>query len=234
MKQKLITATVAIFLSASMTLAEDCLDLVFVNLQSAILPCIAAAEQGDGNAQTILGMLYDGTLHFNGESIEQNYGEAVRWYLLAAEQGGVFAQAQLGLFFYNGLGAAQDYAEAVRWYRAAAEQGYADAQFSLGSMYHRGLGAAQNFGEALRWYRLAALGGNGKAQNNLGRMYDYGEGVIQNYVRAHMWYNISAANGTGEISINNRNRVAALMTSEQIAEAQTRAQRCLDSNYTDC
>jgi TPR repeat protein len=234
MKQKLLTATVAIFLSASMTLADDCLDLVFVNLQSAVLPCIAAAEQGDGNAQTILGMLYDGTLHSNEERIEQNYGEAVRWYLLAAEQGGVFAQAQLGSIFVNGLGVAQDYAEAVRWYRAAAEQGNADAQFALGGMYHGGLGAAQDYAEALRWFRLAALGGNGKAQNNLGRMYDYGEGVIQNYVRAHMWYNISAANGTGEIAINNRNRVAALMTPQQIADAQTRAQQCLDSNYADC
>jgi uncharacterized protein len=234
MKQKLITAAVAIFLSPYMALADDCLDLVNVNLQSAVLPCIAAAEQGDGKAQTILGMIYDGTLYSNGERIEQNYAEAVRWYLLAAEQGGVFAQAQLGLFFHHGLGVAQDYAEAVRWYRAAAAQGNADAQFGLGIMSYKGLGAAPNFGEALRWYRLAALGGNGKAQNNLGRMYDYGEGVIQNYVRAHMWYNISAANGAGEIAINNRNRVAALMTPQQIAEAQTRAQQCLDSNYTDC
>lgn len=168
--------------------------------------------------------------HYN----EGRYRLAIEPCTIMAEQGVANFQFILGLMYYGGLGFAQNYNEAVRWYRAAAEQDHADAQFGLGVMYHGGLGAAQNFGEALRWYRAAALKGVAKAQNNLGTMYEYGEGVIQNYVRAHMWYNISAANGAGEIAINNRNRIAALMTPQDIAEAQTFAQRCLDSNYIDC
>jgi uncharacterized protein len=235
MKQKLTAATVAIFLSAFAALADDaadCLDLVIINLQTALLPCIAAAEQGDGKAQTTLGMLYDGTLHNDGERIDQNYSEAVRWYLLAAEQGGVFAQTQLGFMYHLGLGVTQNHAAAVRWYRAAAEQGNAHAQYNLALMYDEGLGVAQNYAAAVRWYRAAAEQGNAVAQNNLGYMYANGQGVIQNYVQAHVWFNIAVANGAD--AILNRDRVAALMTPQQIAEAQSRAQQCLESNYTDC
>jgi uncharacterized protein len=85
----------------------------------------------------------------------------------------------------------------------------------------------------VRWYRAAAEQGNASAQNNLGASYANGQGVVQNFVLAHMWFNIAAANSI-ENAAENRNRVAELMTAQQIAEAQTLAQQCLGSNYTDC
>jgi hypothetical protein len=121
----------------------------------------------------------------------------------------------------------------VRWYRAAAEQGLANAQYNLGWMYQQGLGVTQNYAAAVRWYRSAAQQGQVEAHYNLGLMYADGQGVVQNYAQAHMWFNIAAANGDREAA-ENRNRVAALMTAKKIAEAQTRASQCLDSNYTDC
>ena len=90
------------------------------------------AEQGDADAQTNLGAMYD-----NGTGVPQNYSEAVKWYRLAAEQGIATAQYNLGAMYANGEGVPQNDAEAVKWYRLAAEQGYADAQNNLGIMYAR-------------------------------------------------------------------------------------------------
>ena len=75
----------------------------------------------------------------------------------------------------------------------------------------------------MRWYRLAADQGYASAQFNLGVMYGTGEGVPQDYVAAHMWFNLAAAQSSGddrEHFVEARETAAALMTSEQIAEAQ--------------
>ena len=50
-------------------------------------------------------------------------------------------------------------------------------------------------------------------------MYGEGKGVPQDYVRAHMWWNLAAAKGNA-VAVKNRDKVAAKMTSTQIAEAQ--------------
>lgn len=128
----------------------------------------------------------------------------------------------------------EEYEAAVEPCTAAAEQGDALAQFNLGLMYGRGEGVPQNISEQLRRFQAAAVQGYAPAQNNLGVMFEYGHGVVQNYVRAHMWFNISVANELNQNAINNRNRVATLMTLEQIAEAQDLALRCVNSDYTDC
>jgi TPR repeat protein len=51
-----------------------------------------AAEQGDADAQYNLGLMYD-----NGEGVEQDKFEAVKWYKKAAEQGHAEAQNNLGI-----------------------------------------------------------------------------------------------------------------------------------------
>ena len=56
------------------------------------------------------------------------------------------------------------------------------------------------------------------AQYNLGVMYRDGEGVPQDYVRAYMWFNVAAIKDEG--AAERRESLAALMTAEQIAEAQ--------------
>ncbi len=104
-----------------------------------------------GTAQLNLGTMYD-----NGRGVAQDYGDAVKWYRRAAEQGNALAQFNLGVMYANGQGVAQDYAEAVKWYRRAAEQDYADAQFFLGLMYESGRGVAQDYVQAHLWFNLVA------------------------------------------------------------------------------
>ena len=57
----------------------------------------ALAEKGNVRAQYNLGAMYD-----NGEGVEQDFKEAVKWYRKAAEQGQVYAQSNLGGMYANG------------------------------------------------------------------------------------------------------------------------------------
>ena len=177
-----------------------------------------AAEQGDAIAQYALGVKYE-----NGRGVPEDETEAVRWYRLAADQGLRAAQFNLGLMYLNGRGVPQDDAEAVRWYRLAAEQGDAAAQNNLGVMYATtGRGIPQDDAEAVRRYRLAAQQGHAAAQYNLGIMYGTGRGVPQDYVAAYMWLDLAGRQSSGddrEAYIKAREALAALITSEQIAEA---------------
>jgi TPR repeat protein len=54
--------------------------------------------------------------------------EAVRYYRLAADQGYMDAQYQLGCHYEAGKGVTKDSNEAKRWFRLAAAQGHVDAQ----------------------------------------------------------------------------------------------------------
>src|ERR1039458_6385256 len=67
-----------------------------------------------------------GGMYLGGQGVPQDYEEALRWYLLAAEQGAADAQLLVGIMYHDGQGAPQDNKEAARWYRLAAEQGNAD------------------------------------------------------------------------------------------------------------
>jgi len=162
-----------------------------------------------------------------------DYATALAKWRPLAEQGDAFAQSNLGVMYRDGLGVPQDHTEAVRWYRLAAEQGDVDAQLDLGVMYEEGLGVPQDHTEAVRWYRLAAEQGHALAQTNLGIMYANGLGVPQDFLRVYMWLNIAAANGN-EIALEQRDRVASLISPADLSEAQRLARLCFNSGYQDC
>ena len=144
------------------------------------------AEQGDGEAQFQLGLLYA-----SGEGVEEDDAEAARWLRLAeeqghgkaqvelfrratrweAEQGDVEAQMSLGFRYWFGLDGEKDLIKAARWYRLAAEQGNADAQYRLGWFYIVGDGVQRDFEEGIRWYRLAAENGSMQAIEDLERAW---------------------------------------------------------------
>lgn len=141
--------------------------------------------------------------------------------------------------FDVGLAAYQrgDYATMLEEWKPLADQGDALTQFNLGVLYANGRGVAQDFTEAVRLFSAAAEQGSAFAQYNLGLMYGNGQGVLQDYVKAHQWFNISAASGIEkavEKAIESRERVAELMTTADISEAQRLARICMESNYQDC
>lgn len=66
-------------------------------IEDPIPRLLAAAEQGDAEAQFELGRRYD-----KADGVPDNDEEAVRWYRLAAEQGLARAETSLGLMLYFG------------------------------------------------------------------------------------------------------------------------------------
>ena len=94
-------------------------------------------------------------MYRNGKGVTQDNKEAVKWYRLAAEQGHVDAQYNLGWMYDKGRGVTQDYKEAMKWFRLAAEQGDEVAQYNLGFMYANERGVIQDLVVAHMWLNIA-------------------------------------------------------------------------------
>jgi len=148
-----------------------------------------------------------------------DFANAVKFFRIAADQGGPVAQSMLGMLYETGQGVPKNPAEAVKWYRLAATQGFTGAQSSLGDMYYHGWGIPKNYAEAAKWRQMAADSDDRDAQAKLGIMYLAGKGVPQNNIRAHMWFSLAAAQGY-QAAADARDVAARHMTPAQIAEAQ--------------
>ena len=85
------------------------------------------AEQGDANAQFILGNMYS-----NGEGVAENDAEAAKWYRRAADQGDAMAQYNLGSMYRRGEGVPESKVDAYFWFNLAAAQGEASAKTNKG------------------------------------------------------------------------------------------------------
>ena len=158
-------------------------------------------------------------MYSQGPGVPQDHKEAIKWFRLAAKQGHLKAQYNVGLMYAKGYGVPQDYKEAIKLWRFPAEQGLAAAQYNLGWVYERGKGVLQDYKEAIKWYRLAAEQGLADAQYNLGLMYSQGRGVLQDYALAHMWWNICSSNGDKDCK-RKRKQVEMQMSPQQIEKAQ--------------
>jgi hypothetical protein len=69
------------------------------------------AVDGMANAQFMLG-----DMHIKGFGVRQDWAEAAKWYLQAADQGHPVAQFMLGVLYSSGLGVLQDNVQAHRWF----------------------------------------------------------------------------------------------------------------------
>jgi hypothetical protein len=83
--------------------------------RSALAVWLPAAEEGDADAQMLVGEIYE-----HGIGGEPNYVAAAEWYLRAAEQGNARAQFNLGTLHEQGLGVPVDRLQALNWYRRAS------------------------------------------------------------------------------------------------------------------
>lgn len=223
------TMTVLLLLAIGATMpawaddAADCSNaktLMTTDPGRVVSACRRLADQGVAGAQYNLGVMYK-----KGQGVPQDYAEAAKWFRKAAEQGRADAQSNLGMMYENGLGGLpRDFSEALNWFHKAADQGDAIAQGNLADMYENGRGVPQDFTEAASWYRKAADQAYALAQYNLGLLYTDGRGVPQDYVQAHMWFSLSALDSETKASaLNHRGEIEAVMTTEQIAQAQALA-----------
>ncbi len=109
------------------------------------------AENGDALNQYRFGLMFE-----TGERGLQSAYEAHKWFLRAAFQGLVEAQAKVSEYHLTGKGVARNEEEAFCWCRKAAELGHAPSQAQLARMYAEGIGVERNPREARKWVNKAA------------------------------------------------------------------------------
>lgn len=85
------------------------------NYATALKVWLPQAQEGDPQAQTYVGEIYE-----KGLDIAPDYEVAALWYRKAAEQGDSRAQINLGYMYEKGLGVDPDVVEALNWYRRAS------------------------------------------------------------------------------------------------------------------
>jgi len=118
------------------------------------------ADQGDGEAQLALALLYE----YGEQGLARDPEKALSWFLQAGKSGIPAACLYLGIKFENGSGALRNPGAAAQWYCCAARKGWAMAQFLLAELYRQGKGVAADHCRALAWYGLAAEQGYPGAQ----------------------------------------------------------------------
>ena len=107
------------------------------------------AEQGNADAQVILGRMY-----WMGQGVLQDTSQAIRWFEPSAKQGNADAQFFMGSFY---LLPRRDIGEGVKWLQLSAEQGNQDAQWLLGKAYLQGdRELPRDPVQAEMWLQLAA------------------------------------------------------------------------------
>ena len=105
---------------------------------------LRAAEGGHVEAQYQVAECY-----VWGAGVPHDIVESDRWLRLAAENGHMYAQSDLGVYR---LGKSE---ESVKWLRKAAEQGESSAFDFLGFRLVSGAGVPQDKCEGYAWLRLA-------------------------------------------------------------------------------
>lgn len=204
-------------------------DFVFKDVTIDVSGLQSKAGQGDIGAQYKLG-----TLYYNKDTpgVSQNYGEALKWFRMAADQGYAPAQYSVGNIYFHGLGEPTDFAEGIRWWRLAAENGDPEAQDDLSYYLWLGeKGVPQNRTDSKKWLRRAAEQGYYHAQISLGGAFEVGQDVPQDFNEAYFWYLLAGASAaTSKVpgdyrtteTTNDAERVAKHLTVDQITAVKKR------------
>ncbi len=132
-------------------------------------------------------------MYYIGQGCEVDYSKAIKYYQLAADQGNVDVQFNLGLnisthnFIFSHL-------------------------FTIGVMYYIGQGCAVDYSKAMKYFQLAADQGDSNGQHNLGcnisshdsifshlftigLMYYNGKGCAVDYSNAIKYFQLAADQG---------------------------------------
>ena len=122
-----------------------------------------------------------GRMAFEGmNGVAQDYGEARRWFEMAASWGHAEALSMLGLMALHGYGETPDPAKGVELCRQAAERGYAKAETGMGRFcWDGGATAGRPGSPPWTWWRRAARQKDAEAQLWLGHALILGEGVAR-------------------------------------------------------
>ena len=126
------------------------------NYKRAVPLLKKAAEEGDAEAQNLLGECYQ-----KGNGVDVDYNMAVSYYRMAANQGNADAQSNMAVCYSRGIGGLKkNMGQALKYFNNAANQGHAMAQYNMGEFYRTGGVVSIDIETAMMWYRRAAAQGN--------------------------------------------------------------------------
>ena len=157
--------------------------------QTAAAQFKLAADKGNAEAMYRLGLCYH-----DGQGVEKDANEAVKWYQNAVKGGNTEAQAYL-----DSLTSVID---EVKSLTEAAEKGDADAMRTVAYAYLTGSGVKPSDEEAAKWFRKAAENGNSRAMLDIGLCYEDGVGVEKDPKEAFRWYRMAADKGLAYAELN--------------------------------
>jgi TPR repeat protein len=111
-----------------------------------------------------------------GNGVDQNLTEAIRYYEIAANEGGRAdegyprASFALARCLEEGMNGTLDLKAAAKYYKATARAGMKEAQLRYGSILEKGLGVKVNVTKAVQDYAMAAANGYERAEARLNEM----------------------------------------------------------------
>jgi TPR repeat protein len=176
------------------------------------------AERGYVKAQYYLAHVLENGPMNTSQGPVRDGTEAAMWYARAAHHGHAGARLALAWKYLAGRDLPRDQSEAARWTRAAAEQGVVSDRTLQG-----------DHAEGLSKLQRSAERGSAPSQEMLAGMYEVGEGVPRDLVQAHKWYDLAVRNYHPDNGIaieqasRNQERVAMMLTGDQLAEARKAA-----------
>ncbi len=146
-----------------------------------------AADQGNAEAQAMVGILYA-----RGLGVERDDAQALQWFFKAANHGSARALSLLGDMYSAGRGVQKDDEMAADFYSRSAElfqlRGDPSAQASLGLAYLTGRGVEKDYNRAFAMFKRAADKEDQSAQYNLAFMLQQGLGAPRDENQAEEWY----------------------------------------------
>lgn len=126
-----------------------------------------AADQGDRDAQFLLGKMYR-----DGHGVERDLERGRNWLERAGAQGHSEALKLLAFFVELGLDSLEVYRQRGDVLQQRAAGGDVEAQYQLGLRYESGAwGAEQDSAKALCWLNKAAEAGHRGAMTSLAHIY---------------------------------------------------------------
>ena len=152
---------------------------------------VVASRGGDPIGQFRLAYFYH-----RGGVVGEDYGQALKWYKLAASGGVEQSLNNIGnIYFEGGFGIEQDRVESARWFHNGARKGCCIALRNLAECHYAGLGVPRNRGTAREFCWAASQKGNTDASFRVGVMFIRGDGGPKAVSRGIALVELAARNG---------------------------------------
>ena len=163
---------------------------VLQDKSEAVLWFLKAAEQGNADAQVLLGEIY-----FEGFGVSENKKEGIKWVRKAVEKGDSDAMLILGECYLDGEGVPEDKNEGIEWIRKSVDKNNSYAMWTLGGCYLFGDGVPKDKKEGIKLIRAAVEMDNACAMWTLGECYLTGNGVPEDKEEGLLWIRKAAEKG---------------------------------------